>query len=327
MSSERDELIRGATSWRYKNVGSMIRPTRLLLLSCVLVVCCQAASSQNTEPTSGKPLRRDLAVEQCEFEARRAPFEHVNPGLLKFGEYVRRDPILTQGDYSAKDRKYGGVVVEKMDHPSQYPFGVRDLFGTFRSIASHEMSTLKANVVPVDGVVNEGRGTWSFLKWELPGGADGGTICVLLQEKDDIGPYEGLVGWYARTGDNVSTIILRFTNLRGVPARLIDELLVKYPSALTEGDFRGETWVEDDVDKWLHLLELYKADRGLFRIALGHLASRDPDLFGARDIFKTAADQVRAGDLRAIDKTIEVLRARTKKWLAERAEIEDRKVP
>lgn len=295
-----------------------LRTNGIPLLIGHLAVCSQMVLGQISVPPSGRPVERSIHVDQSRFELQRKPFTHVNPGVLGQGGYITRDVSLRQSDYRSLDRARGGAIVEVIAHSTQYPYAVKDLFGAFRSVASRAPRTPREDVAVVNGTVDENREKWSFVEWQFSDGSAGGTICTLLREKTDIGPYEGLVGWYMRTGHTINTVMIRFTNLRGVSARLIDELLSKYPSAVVKEDFHGETWVADDVRKWIHLLQLHKSDKVMLGMALSRLAAYDPNVFGARDAAMAAESGVRASDMAAVDRAIETIRTRAEIWLAER---------
>ena len=337
MAEERTAMVRGlipSFATRHAEFGYRCRESFLhrlkrflnvlwdnsFALSIVsLVLCGQTARAQIPETSSGKPIEQGIQIEHSQFALTQEPYTDDTPGLLWRGGCIERDVVLNQSDYVALNRKRGGAIVEVIAHSNQYPYAVKDLFGTFRSVTSRESGIPKREITVVNGTVDEGRGKWRFTVWQLPDGAPGGTMCILLREKNDIGPFEGLIGWYTRRDGAIHTVLIRFTNLRGVPAHLIDEYLKKYPSSVKESDFHGETWVADDVHKWIHLLQLHKSDKMMFEMALGHLAAYDNNFFGDRDAFLTAQAAVRAGDTATVENVIQDLKLEAEQWLQNRA--------
>jgi hypothetical protein len=290
--------------------GLSITCRRLFIWSLIVSPCSSAQT-----PVS---VVYDLPIERRAFEQIGKPIEDDTPGALSGGGYCWRDVLVTSRSYRAIGRELGGATVEVIHHASSYPYVVRDFFGMYRG-ANVRNARARTNVSLVDGVVDEGNRQWRFIGWTASDGSISGTICSTGRRKAN-GDYAGNVGWYHREGDRITTVVFFFSRLDGVPYQLVDKYLKKYPSSTSQADFHGETWVADDVQKWLHLLELTKEDRVLFNIALVRLASYDPEMFDARDTFMSAATQVRARDLVAIDETIAILRAQATAWLAGRAE-------
>jgi len=282
----------------------------LPLMTCFAVLTL-TATAQEVRSGSKTVSARSLPIEESAFELKRDPHDDDTPGILAQGGYLTRRVAVKQSDYRASDRERGGAIVEIVSHAPHYPYAVKDFFGTFRSVATKEPRGVKSDVGVVNGVVNEGENHWTFVAWPSLASTEG-VICSVLITKKDIGPYEGLVGWYSRSGDMVNTVMIRFTNVSGLPAKLVDDFLSKYPSSVALSDFGGETWVAEDVLKWVRLVRLYKADRMLMQMALGRLAAYDHNLFGVDP------KRIEAADPAVFEEAIKALEQRAEQWLGER---------
>ena len=104
-----------------------------------------------------------------------------------------------------------------------------------------------------------------------PEGACLAEVCIPIPKGKEA--YGGLVGWYRKHGDQLETVMIRFDNLDGIPVKLIDKLFAEYPGFGRETDFQGESWVADDVRKWVQLVRLYESDRTLMQMALGRVTA------------------------------------------------------
>jgi len=258
------------------------------------------------------PMVGPLPIEGRSFEQTREASSDDTPGVLKFGGYGWRDIAVERRDYRALERKFGGADVEIIEHSTAYPYVVKDFFGTFRTAASGDPSKRRKEDTSIStGRVDEGKGEWWFNNWKTGNRGMAGTICVSVSRKGD-GVYGGIVGWYTRSGEEITTVMIRFDQLDGIPVKLIDEYLGRHPSSVTEEDFAGETWVADDVRKWAHLLRLQKSDREMFQIAAGRLAEYDRRLFGVD------AAQLESEDPAVFNAAIDALNAGLERWLRER---------
>ncbi len=265
------------------------------------------------------PAARTLPMERRPFEQIREPNVDDSSGVLKYGGYLWRDVNVTQRNHRAVGKNIGGATVELIMHKSAYPYVIKDFYGTFRVAAGGPKNQLKPkdNIKLIGGVGSETNGDWRFMNWATADGAAKGMVCLYLEAKGDA-VFGGIAGWYYRENERLNTLMIRFDQLDGVPVQLIDDYLKKYPSSLVQDDFHGESWVADDVHKWLHLTQLHKSDRMMFELSLGRLAAYDREIFGARDAFMAAVAGMRAEDMAAVDQTIETIRAKAEQWLLDR---------
>ncbi|MBN4058922.1 hypothetical protein JYU10_00465 [bacterium AH-315-J04] len=259
---------------------------------------------------------KQVPIDHQGFTANSKTYEDDTPGRLKYGGYWWRDVHHSKRIFSAKDSNKGTAFVEIVDHAPEYKYVVHDFFGTYRRVRIGA-GTPPTEISTVDGIVDEGDWMWQFLEWANDGNSAISTICVSFVPMEG-GVFGGTVGWYHRGADGIKTILFGFSGLDGVPRQLIDKYLNKYPSSVRMSDFHGETWVADDVHKWLHLTQLHKSDRMMFEASLGRLAAYDRDIFGARDAFMAAVAGMRAEDMAAVDQAIETIRVKAEQWLVDR---------
>lgn len=263
-------------------------------------------------PPKPRPDPSGLPIEHSLFELTFEPVTDDTPGGLKYGGYSWRDVLVTKRYYGARGREIGGAQVEIVHHPDQYPYVLHDFFATFRTIASGGKRPPRSNVVTIDGRVDEGQGHWQFTAWTLNGSETQHTICTCIRPRKDRTANEGLVGWYARHKDRLTTVLIRFSNLDGAPEMLINEFLEKYASSVAESDFHGETWVSDDVQKWVELAKLQKSDRTMFTHALLRLRAYDDNFFG---VDPTRFDP---DDPAQLDAALKDLKEHAERWLVAR---------
>lgn len=300
------------------DVRSASQVVRLTLRTVVLFICSLGLSppvSAQTQ-TAGKsdPALRFPPMEHSVFQQIRDPNEDDTPGALKYGGYLWRDVNVTQRSYRAVERKIGGAAVETIKHSSAYPYVIRDFFGTFRAVAAgpENYRHSKENTEIVNGAVSEANGQWRFMNWTTGDSATSGNICLFVKPKGE-GTIGGIVGWYVRENGWIKTVMIRFDQLGGIPVELIDEYLKKYPSFVKESDFHGETWVGDDIQKWIHLLQLHKSDKVMFGMALGRLAAYDTNLFGVDP------KRLNTDDNAMFEKVIQDVKLGAEGWLQSRA--------
>jgi len=309
-----------------KILRSPITPSsEVIRLSCRItgwflfqfLILSPLVSSQVRAAQKSDPVSKILPLEHGTFEQMGKPHEDDTPGVLKYGGYLWRDVHVTTLYYRVAERKIGGAQVETIDHAHDYPYVIHDFFGTFRKVGTRTR-TPPHNIDVVNGFVNEDEWMWRFLDWASDENRVTGNICVTVIQKGD-GVFGGTVGWYSRGDDGIRTVLIGYDQVDGVPFQLINEYLKKYPSSVKESDFHGETWVADDVHKWIHLLQLHKSDKMMFEMALGHLAAYDKRFFGDRDAFLTAQAAVRAGDTTTVEKVVQDLKLDAERWLQNRA--------
>ena len=280
----------------------------LLYLSWSMPVANYSLAQGDTQSTV-RFQPEAVTREERKFEQIADPIQDDTPGMLKNGGYCWQDVLVTKRHYRALEKPVGGAQVETITHSRDYPFVIQDFYGHFRGAGIRRPPVEETEVI--DGVVKEHLAEWGFLSWGVGGGTPGEKICIIVFPKKE-GGYAGNVGWYTREGDQITTVMMMFDNLDGVPVQLIDEYLKQYPSSVKEEEFHGATWVADDVRKWVRLVELLRADRERFGFALSRLGAYDDKLFGLDRTKLQPADPV------AFKRAIDDLTERAEQWLAER---------
>jgi hypothetical protein len=250
----------------------------------------------------------ELPRQEGSFEQRRDPVRDDTPGVLKGGGYCWRPVLVTQRFYRALGRESGGATVETVAHESDYPYVIHDFFGTF--FGAGVGSPLQNGSKIVDGIVKSGAVEWRFVTWVSENGPSG-TICTNVFRKTQES-YAGLVGWYSRGSNGLTTVMMFFSKLDGVPAELIDKYLREYPSSVRPEQFHSETWVAHDVRKWIHLLALHKGKPTMFGMAGHRLMAYDRGLFGIEPL------RLESDDPDVFRKAIEDLKLHAEHWLQNR---------
>lgn len=298
-----------AFSRRTRSRSALASARHILSLGGLLTLVCSPALAIDPVASS---RAHGLPIEQRSFDQARDPVEDDTPGVLKYGAYCWRDVLVTKTSYRAVGRRIGGASVETVDHPPEYPYVVHDFFGTFRG-ANFEFTRGKhlPDARLDDGGVVEADHQWRFVDWTVSGSAVSAKMCVMLVSKGE-GAYGGIAGWYRWDDSRISTVMVRFDQLDGLPVSLIDDLVKRFPSSVEEADFHGETWVADDVRKWVHLVELHQSDREALQLALSRIATYGRDLVGAD------AEELTSDDPSVFNAAVEALKRRADKWLAAR---------
>lgn len=274
-------------------------------LAVIVILSNRVAVCADQDP------QKPLPVDRSEFTLRWPAINNSGPGILAFGGYLGRDTEHREEDYLSSNEQHGDADVDVVLHPRAYAHVVHDFFGTFRAAAHGEGMVPLTSPSVVNGVVDEETGQWQFSDWPEKGEKTN-KLCYTAGPKRKA--KDGIVGWYSRSDDRITTIMIRFSGLKGVPVQLIEKYLAKYPSSVTTDDFPGPRWVEQDVHKYIDLLRTQQSDGGLFRLVLGRLHRLDREAFRYRELFKADSTP------EEIAEAVEIVVGRIERWLDARNE-------
>jgi hypothetical protein len=280
----------------------------LHLAQCPTPCLAEAPSSEVTLSTGAT-----CPLEPSSFELKLGPIGDDTPGVLKYGWYLWKNVMVSQHSYRAADRQKGGALVEIVRHDVDYPYVIKDFFGTFRAAAAGHKNYLKTleNTSVIRSMVQEANGQWKFVDWTTEDGDVSGKVCLFLTPEEETA-FGGIAGWYRRADSHITTVMIRFSKLRGVPRQLVDKYLKEYSSSVGEEDFHGDTWVADDVRKLIHLLELRNVDRAIRQVSWVRLKAYDSEVFGVEPA------GLESPDPDVFQRTIQDLKTRAERWLQNR---------
>jgi len=221
-------------------------------------------------------------LDDREFALHWGPKTDDGPGILYYGGYLSRNVTVTEEKYRCVEDDLARCDVQIVHHPEGYHHVLHDFFGTFR-MSALDAKVPKTNRAAVNGVVDEGPRTWQFVDLADENGKQW-KICDTFVPKSD--GIHGFAGWYSIKDGRITTVMVRFSRVKGIPVQVVNKYLAQYPSSVAIEDYHGERWVEEDLRKYIDLIRTQQADSGLFRSALGRLQRFDPEGFGYHELFK-----------------------------------------
>lgn len=229
----------------------------------------------------------------------RSPGKNLDePGIIKYGGYCTSSSGLMRYSYRGDS---GDATVEVVEHPPKYAYVTHDFIGTFFFIRQEESKELEKGARREVGPVQ-------FVEWDIEEQGESPHLLCLVASSVDAAHF-GLVGWFSHSGDEVVTVMIRFSTRGGVPRAVIDEYLRKHPSSIRGTVPTLDAWHADDIRKWVTLLQARANDDAILSVASKHLRYHDREDFGLMDAWDKRSDPAALAD--AIDKTIQRMNA----WL------------
>jgi|GEM_PF-2319387 len=257
-------------------------PTSLAM--CAFIACTAIVlRSPRIIAAEGNSSGENMHIlDDREFALDWGPKEVGTPGILTYGGYHWRNVTVTEEEYDCTEDDLVRSDVQIVHHPEGYHHVLHDFFGTFR-VSALDAKVPKTNRAAVNGVVDEGPRTWQFVDWADENGKQQ-KICYTFVPKSD--GIHGFAGWYSIKDGRITTVMVRFSRVKGIPVQVVNKYLAQYPSSVAIEDYHGERWVEEDLRKYIDLIRTQQADGGLFRMALDRLQRFDREGFGYRELFK-----------------------------------------
>ena len=261
-----------------------------------------AASAPSQAETSPSPLPRD----DREFRLHRGPSRDDTPGRLARPGYCARGPKLEEYDYRVPGVNRGMINVEVVVHPREYAYVTHDLIGTFVERAErHRMDRRNARGERGPSEVPRAEAIVDYLEWRTEGGTSPSIICRHRNEPLDSG--EPMLAWYHEEAGQITSVLIFYAQLEGLPTKIIDEFLTRYPSSMVRNDPAAQDWVDKDLAKWIDLLRTRREDDHVRHIAEFNLSSWFKREFGFVG-FRNVGNDRNARD-RAYDEVIRQLEA------------------
>lgn len=157
----------------------------------------------------------------------------------------------------------GGVIVEVVEHPRDYAHVAHDLVGALRLAANGgPFPGLPPHEDSIEGI--------ELIDWRCRHALESQSIALATNAANQKG---GVVAWHTNSMDTngLVTVVMRFTNLEGIPKQLLDEFLTQYPSAVDKSTFIPADWVDDDLKKWAQILREEHDSKVILDIAARNL--------------------------------------------------------
>lgn len=255
--------------------GRQVRSALIVLLA--VVACSTAVTLRAQSPLTdgdGHKKRTPAQVDQApldsnEYQLRWERSQEHDAGILKHGGYAGDGASLLKRKYVAVSGN-AQATVEIVAHRGEYSFTIHDFWATLLFVAKDPpQHGVHSGRDPSNGKPAATTGPVRPLQWESSGGVANKLVYV---EKLDERGREGIVGWYSSDQRERTTVMVRYEDTVGLPAHLIDSLLVQYPSGIAD----TEPWLKGlevrEVSKWLNLLD---HNRGAIKyIQMAHIRLR-----------------------------------------------------
>ena len=234
-----------------------------------VIVACVAASIVLAEGGVVAKSGRVYSLDVRSFLPRGDPLLRESPGVLASGGYCSFGARLEKLTIRAAEDDSSEVTVEIVRHPPEYPFAVHDLIGTLRAAvqwSAHQNSPHR----PAEEHIHV-----EELGWTLTG-TD--TRQVIGFGAAGPGAASGIVGWHtgAPAVHEVITVCIRFERLQGLPQQIINRMLTEHPSSLATRELERD-WVDDDLQKCIHILRTAPADSRIPSVLVDRLARYQTD--------------------------------------------------
>lgn len=283
----------------------------VLALLCVFLdrdlLSYAAGQAEADTPALSEAETPAIAVDELEFVLAHPVREFDEPGVLNYGGYCTGGAQLVLSQYRYADGGRGQVSVEVVVHPDNYSYVVHDFFGTFWVGINDPLKRTGS----IDGPLP----VFALRSFSPDGVNEPQHVCAVISPKEDRrskGTFEGIAGWYEDSGNAITTVMIRFEGLNGIPTTLIDKYLAEHPSSVQNNDSRFENWVAQDIDKWTTLLQTRANEDRILHAATIHLRHHDKRAFGLMELPGKQLEP--AAKSAGVDAAVE----RMKEWLEER---------
>jgi hypothetical protein len=144
-------------------------------------------------------------------------------------------------------------------------------------------------------------------------------ICGAAPEVFEATNGTGVIGWYCEAGQEVTTVLIRYGGLNGLPYQVIEATLAELPSTVERNDLRATNWVTDDLAKWADILATRRDDRIAIESAGARLMQHDRASFGVLEALRHRNDPTAFNA--ALDEAIRKIEARASELQAASAEL------
>ena len=216
------------------------------------------------------------------FDPHGATYEERSPGRLAHGGYCVVGAQLQTRYFRLSRDPRPMIRVEVAIHPTDYDYAIHDLFGTFLEIEAHDRLRRGGRPVGTQPAAPGGDDSViQFIEWPVEGASMPAVLCGHRNERDE--GEERFLGWYHVDGKQVTTVLVIYEHLNGLPAKVIDEYLARYPSSMVKNDVAAQNWTQRDLGKWADVLKTRRADPIAVGEARRNLVLRFKRDFGLRD--------------------------------------------
>ncbi len=224
--------------------------------------------------------------------------------------YCGRDAVRHVEFYEVEKAGVAQATAEVVVHSPDYAYAVHDLLGTFR--AAWLKNESRRGHRPTDTEFVE------FITW--PGSPEGKPITLLRAPDEAFQPGRGLgaVAWYREDRGRITTVIVYYEGLTGLPVRVIDAKLAEFPSDVEPNYPRPANWQANDLQKWLSILQTEPYDTPPHRRALAGLRQHDRAAFGLLEA------SMKRNDAEAYAEAVEQVIANIQAYIDEHPELQVR---
>jgi len=298
-------VLRPLHASSFRRMLLLVQMPALLGIWNVQVVSGQVPQAQGGPANEGE-AQESIPRDSGDFEQVRGPRTRNGPGILAYGGYCSLEAQLTKSGYQDATDRAREATVEIVVHPRDYEFVPHDFFGTFLvSLREQNMKAAKANV-------QDQRGLLSWIEEKSPGGRPIVMCAVIFPTDKNALLYEGVVGWYHAEASKITSVMIRFDNLKGIPSTIINRELANYPSSVTRDESQFRDWDMNNIAKWSKLLRQRGNEELILDAGLRHLRAYDDQSFGLVESWTKRTDPLALS--KAIDGAIE----RMNGWVEER---------
>lgn len=198
------------------------------------------------------------------------PLDKGEPGFLGKGGYAIKGARLTKTKYQAVDKEGGEAIVDVVTHPCSYSYVANDVMATLQVVLEEEKRKTPT-------------GAFQLTQYPKPDGS--GNAIIYDARISDSDGIRGVVGWYETNGDGCMTsVLIRYERLDGIPVKLVDEFLQKYRSEVVNDESVVREWKKKDIRKWIEIIRSAQPEDPSLSAARAYLLRYDKEAFGLDDL-------------------------------------------